>query len=144
MAKIKDFSVSINPTEVLYTSINTSKDGYNSARLVAKRADKQYLSVSFEWEGGGIPDFALDLVEFMKANNMETSGIWVDKEGDYTEFAAKMSKEEFVKMMQDKKKKSKDGKKKDGEDMEDEEDDMSPEDKKAKEEKMKKEKKAKK
>lgn len=140
MAKIKDFSVNINPTEVLYTSINTSKDGYNSARLVAKRADKQYLSVSFEWEGGGIPDFAMDLVDFMKANNMETSGIWVDKEADYTEFSAKMSKEEFVKMMQDKKKKGGD-KKKDGED---EEEDMSPEDKKAKEEKMKKEKKAKK
>lgn len=141
MAKIKDFSVNINPTEVLYTSINTSKDGYNSARLVAKRADKQYLSVSFEWEGGGIPDFALDLVEFMKANNMETSGIWVDKESDYAEFAAKMSKEEFVKMMQDKKKKGKDGDKKEKtEDTEDDED-MTPEEKKAEKEKMKKEKK---
>jgi hypothetical protein len=136
MAKVKDFGVSIMPSEVVYTNISTSAEGYNSARIVAKRGDKQYLSVSYEWSDGGVPDFAVDLMAFMKDSSMETSGIWPGQEEAFEDFAAKMSKEEFVKMMQDKKKKGKDGDKK--------EEDMTPEEKKAAEDKKKKEKKAKK
>lgn len=132
MAKVKDFGVSIMPSEVVYTNISTSADGYNSARIVAKRADKQYLSISYEWSSGGVPDFALDLMAFMKESNIETSGIWEGKEDDFEEYAAKMSKEEFIKMIQNKNKKKKG-----------EEEDMTPEEKKAEEEKMKKEKKKK-
>lgn len=80
MAKMKDFMVSVNPAEVMYTSINTSKDGYNSARMVVKKGDNEYMSISYEWEGNNIPGFAMDLMGFMKSNNVETSGVWPEKE----------------------------------------------------------------
>jgi len=85
--KVNDFNVSIKPEEVMYTSINTSKDGYNSARMVMKAGDKAYMSVSYEWEGGGIPDFVLEMMAFMKGSGMETSGVWTGKEKDYEEFS---------------------------------------------------------
>ena len=90
MAKMKDFSVSVTPDEVMYTSINTSKDGYNSARMVIKKGDSEYMSISYEWEGNSIPGFAMDLMGFMKQNNMEASGIW---EGRADEFASFQERE---------------------------------------------------
>lgn len=86
-SKPSNFNVSINQADVVYTSINTSKDGYNSARMVMKAGDKAYLSVGLEWEGGGIPDFVLEMMAFMKNSGMETSGVWEGKEEDYKEFS---------------------------------------------------------
>jgi hypothetical protein len=89
MAKVSNFNVSIKPEEVMYTSINTSKDGYNSARMVMKSGDKAYMSIGFEWEGGGIPDFVLEMMAFMKSSGVETSGVWEGKEAAFSEWAAK-------------------------------------------------------
>jgi predicted RNA-binding Zn-ribbon protein involved in translation (DUF1610 family) len=86
MAKMKDFMVSVKPDEVMYTSINTSKDGYNSARMVVKKGDSEYMSISYEWEGNNIPGFAMDLMGFMKMNNKETSGIWEGREEEYASY----------------------------------------------------------
>lgn len=91
MAK-KDFNIKVKAEDVMYTNISTSKDGYNSARLVVKQADDQYLSISCEWEGNTIPSFALDLMGFMKANKSEVSGILPGKEDDYKEFIDKKEK----------------------------------------------------
>lgn len=85
----KTFNVSVKPGEVMYTNISTSKDGYNSARMVVKRGDKQYMSISFEWEGsdGVIPDFALDVMDFMKSSGKETSGVWEGMEESFVEYS---------------------------------------------------------
>lgn len=85
--KTKDFSINVTPDEVLYTSINTAKDGYNSARMVIRRGDNEYMSISYEWEGDGIPGFAMDLMGFMKQSKVEKSGVWYGKDADYEEFA---------------------------------------------------------
>lgn len=120
MAKMKDFSVTVMPDEVMYTSINTSKDGYNSARMVIKKGDSEYMSISYEWEGNSIPGFAMDLMGFMKNNNAETSGVWEGKEDAYDEFSAKKGVNPFIKKKdeeeedpKDKKKDDKKGKKDD-------------------------------
>jgi len=89
MPKTKDFSITIMPDEVMYTSINTSKDGYNSARIIIKKGDDEYMSVSYEWEGKKIPGFAMDLMGFMKNNNQETSGVWEDKGEVFKKFEEK-------------------------------------------------------
>jgi DNA-directed RNA polymerase subunit RPC12/RpoP len=89
MAKMKDFSVSVKPDEVMYTNISTSKDGYNSARIVIKKGDSEYMSISYEWEGNSIPGFAMDLMGFMKNNNKETSGVWEGHEEAYEEYSCK-------------------------------------------------------
>lgn len=86
MAKKKDFVIKINADEVMYTNLSTSKDGYNSARIVIKKADKEYMSVHYEWEGDGpVPSFAMDLMGFMTANKEE---IAVSKEEKAEELAS--------------------------------------------------------
>jgi hypothetical protein len=132
MAKNKNMSISIDPTTVVYTSISKEKNGYNSARIVVKSGDKEYLQISYEWEGSGVPDFALDLMDFMKSNSVEKSGVWPGQEKAYVEFSVKekicpdckkpmskctcddeeeakkkMTPEEFKMMIEEKKKKKK-------------------------------------
>ena len=67
----KKFSLNIDPEQVVYSTISKSKDGYNSARLVVKAGDKEYMSISYEWEGDTIPEFAMNLMGFMQANSLE-------------------------------------------------------------------------
>ena len=93
MAKNKKFSVSVDEEDVMYTSISKSKDGYNTARIVVKVADKEYMIISYEWEEG-TPDFVMNLMGFMKANNVETSGVWPEKEEAYVEYSEREDKEE--------------------------------------------------
>lgn len=91
MAK-KDFTIKVKAEDIIYTNISTNKDGYNSARLVIKQQDKQYLSISCEWEEDNIPSFALDIMGFMKANKVEASGIWEGREEAYKEFVERGQK----------------------------------------------------
>ncbi len=91
MAKSKKFSVNVDSEDVVYTSISKSKDGYNSARIVVKTGDKEYMIISYEWEEG-TPDFVMNLMGFMQANNMETSGVWPEKEEEYATYKEQRSK----------------------------------------------------
>jgi len=81
-SKGKKMTINIDPEQVMYTNISKSKDGYNSARVVVKTGDKEYMSISYEWEGDNVPDFAINLMGFMQANKLE-----IGKE--YEEDAAK-------------------------------------------------------
>lgn len=81
------FTVNIDKNKVLYTSISTNSDGYNYASIAMKEADNEYINISYEWRSSGIPGFVMDLMEFMKKNNVETSGIWPGKENEYKELA---------------------------------------------------------
>ena len=117
MAKTKDMVIKITPDQVLYTNISKSKDGYNSARVVAKVSEKEYMSVSYEWEGEGIPDFAMSLMSFMQANEIEV-GVNEECATEYEEMVAakKKGKNPFVKKdddMEDEDPKDKKNKKKD-------------------------------
>lgn len=91
--KVKNLDVSVDPGKVMYTNISTSKDGYNSARMVVKLDEKQYMNISCEWEGADIPGFALDLMQFMQTNNVEKSGVWKGQEDAYKEFSSKEKKD---------------------------------------------------
>lgn len=71
MAGKKNISLSITPEEIMNTGISKSKDGYNHAYIAAKRGDGEYVSISYEWKGEGIPDFAMDMMSFMQANKEE-------------------------------------------------------------------------
>ena len=89
MAKNKNMMFEVVPANVVFTAISKEKNGYNSARMVVKAGDKEYMHISYEWEGPGVPDFAMNLMDFMKSNNVETSGIWPGQEKAYVEFSAK-------------------------------------------------------
>jgi hypothetical protein len=110
-AKKKGLTINIGPDEVMYTNISKSKDGYNSARIVVKRGDKEYMSISYEWEGEGVPAFAMDLMGFMQANEITPNTV-IDEKA-YTEY------EECASRRNNKKLKKEKGKKEDS-DLEDE------------------------
>ena len=91
MAKMKDVTVKISKDNIMYTNISKSADGYNSARLVAKMGEKEYMSISYEWEGEGVPGFAMDLMSSMQAAEVKAGEIVAGFEDEYTEYAKKKS-----------------------------------------------------
>jgi len=111
----KDMVIKIAADQVMFSNISKSKDGYNSARVVAKISDNEYMSVSYEWEGTNVPDFAMTLMSFMQANAMELGTVEAYAE-EYEEIAkAKKGVNPFVKKdddMEDDDKKKKDKKSK--------------------------------
>jgi hypothetical protein len=88
MAKMKDVTVKIDKDRIMYTNISKSQDGYNSARLVAKMGEKEYMSISYEWEGEGVPGFAMDLMDSMKAAEIKSGVVVAGFEEEYKEFSA--------------------------------------------------------
>jgi hypothetical protein len=86
MAK-KEFMVKVTPDEVVHTSISKTKNGYNSARVVVKRGDNEYMSINYEWEGEGVPSFAMDLMGFMQANELPFGKVVAGKEEEYKKFS---------------------------------------------------------
>jgi len=82
-SKNKKFDVAIDLSNIVYSSISKSSDGYSYARLVSKTEDKSYLTISAEWEGDKFPDFAMNLMKYMKDIKMEKSGVWPGQEEAY-------------------------------------------------------------
>ena len=89
MAKNKGLSLSVPTDSIMYTNISKSKDVYNSARLVAKMGEKEYMSISYEWEGGGVPAFAMDLMGAMQAGEMKAGEVKAGYEEEYEEYSCK-------------------------------------------------------
>lgn len=92
MAKAKDLKITISAQTVMYVSISKSKDGYNTARCYVKVAEKEYLSVSYEWEGDGVPGFAMDLMGFMQANAEQIEKAQAELEKEFAEFQKREGK----------------------------------------------------
>ncbi len=88
--KKKELKITIAVEEIMYTNISKSKDGYNSARIVIKRGEKEYMSISYEWEGDGVPGFAMDLMGFMQANEIEPNTVVMEEE--YAEYKEREEK----------------------------------------------------
>lgn len=86
MAKSKGLSISVKPEDIVYTSIQKSKDNYNSARMVSKVGDKAYMNISVEWEGDTVPSFAMDLMGTLQASELETGRIVEGRESEYAEY----------------------------------------------------------
>lgn len=96
MAKKKDmFTINVDPSTIMYTNISKSKNGYNSARMVVKSGENEYMSISYEWEGDGIPGFAMDLMSYMKKAGVEKSGVWPDQEEAFKAFSKKYKKKKM-------------------------------------------------
>jgi hypothetical protein len=87
----KKMNLTIDPENVVFSTISKSKDGYNYARVVCKMGDNAYMSVNYEWEGKDVPDFAMNLMGFMQANELESS----DKEIAMVDLAEAV-KEEYT------------------------------------------------
>ena len=125
-----DYNITIDPKKVKGTNISKYSDGYNYASITTKVGDGEYMSVSYEWKGDTIPEFALMAMEIMKSGGNENATledvvVFERAANHFTEMAAKMKKKkEFKDWIKDK---DKDG----------EEEDMDEDKKKKKKEKEK-------
>jgi len=68
--KAKDLIIKIVPDEIIGVDISRSRD-YKYASVGVKVNDDEYLRISYEWKGEGIPDFVLGLMQFIQANKEE-------------------------------------------------------------------------
>ena len=87
MASKKGLTINIKPEDVVYTSIQKSKDNYNSARMVVKVGDKAYMNVGVEWEGDTVPSFAMDMMGTLTASEITPNAIVAGREIDYEEYS---------------------------------------------------------
>lgn len=71
MGKKKDINIKVLADQIMHTGISVSKDGYKSARMLVKIRDKEYLSISYEWEGDNVPGFVMEIMSFIQANKEE-------------------------------------------------------------------------
>jgi len=85
-SKKKGLTIKVAPDDIVYTSINKSKDNYNSARLVAKVGEKAYMNIGVEWEGETVPSFAMELMGTLTASQIEPNTIVEGKEDEYNEY----------------------------------------------------------
>lgn len=65
--KIKNIVITIIPDEIIGADISRSRD-YKYASVGVKISDNEYLRVSYEWKGDGVPEFVLGLMQFIQAN----------------------------------------------------------------------------
>lgn len=86
MASKKGMTIKISPEDVVFTSIQKSKDNYNSARMVVKVGDKAYMNVGVEWEGETIPAMAMDMMGTLTASEIEPNTVIAGREDDYDEY----------------------------------------------------------
>jgi len=68
--KNNNLTITIVPDQIIGADISKSRD-YKYASIGVKVSDNEYLRVSYEWKGEGIPDFVLGLMQFIQANKEE-------------------------------------------------------------------------
>jgi hypothetical protein len=67
MAKAKNFTITIDPEQIVGSEIMKSKD-YRYARLGVKRGENEFMTVSYEWKGDIVPDFVMSLMSWMQSS----------------------------------------------------------------------------
>lgn len=82
MAKKKDITIKVLADQIMHTGISVSKDGYKSARMLVKIRDKEYLSISYEWEGDNVPGFVMEIMSFIQANEEVIKQSGAEKSGE--------------------------------------------------------------
>lgn len=111
MAKKKGFNIMVDPEKVVHTTISRSDD-YSAARMAMKLGDKAYMSVSVEWEGDMIPDFAMNMMAMMTANEEKSGVAWSAEKKKNFDLFKKKKKDGDDEEDMDKKDKKKEKKKK--------------------------------
>ena len=70
MAKSKGLSINIMPEEIVGSEIVKSGD-YKYASIGIKRGDDEYMRISYEWKGPGVPEFVMGIMSWMQSNKEE-------------------------------------------------------------------------
>jgi hypothetical protein len=70
MAKNKGLTINIDPEEIVGSEIVKSGD-YKYASIGIKRGDNEYMRISYEWKGDGVPEFVMGIMSWMQSNKEE-------------------------------------------------------------------------
>ena len=81
-----DLTLVIHADEIIGSEIMRNGD-YKYARVGIKKNDNEYVSISYEWKGNQVPEFALMLMQWMQANR----NINEDRQKEYEEFKKRVS-----------------------------------------------------
>jgi len=84
MAKNKGLTINIMPEEIVGSEIVKSGD-YKYASIGIKRGDDEYMRISYEWKGDGVPEFVMGVMSWMQSNQEEVDKA---KESGAEEYAA--------------------------------------------------------
>lgn len=83
MAKNKGLTINIMPEEIVGSEIVKSGD-YKYASIGVKRGDNEYMRISYEWQGEGVPEFVMAIMSWMQANKEEIDKYKEEGAEEYT------------------------------------------------------------
>lgn len=67
MAKNKGMTITIASEEIVGSEIVKSGD-YRYASIGVKKGDKEFMRISYEWQGEGVPEFVMAIMSWMSSN----------------------------------------------------------------------------
>lgn len=71
----KTYTINLDTDKIRSTNISRYSDGYNYASVSSKMSDDEYMSISYEWKGKQIPEFAMNVMEIMKGSGTEKASV---------------------------------------------------------------------
>ena len=83
MAKNKGLTINIDPEEIVGSEIVKSGD-YKYASIGIKRGDNEYMRISYEWKGDGVPEFVMGIMSWMQSNKKEIDKAKEEGAKEYT------------------------------------------------------------
>jgi hypothetical protein len=84
MAKSKDMVIKISPDEIVGSEIIKSGD-YRYASIGVKKGDKEYMRISYEWQGDVVPEFVMGIMHFMSSNKEVIDPLKEERAEEYKE-----------------------------------------------------------
>ena len=87
--KEKNLVITIVPDEIIGADISRSRD-YKYASVGVKVNDNEYLRVSYEWKGDGIPDFVMSLMGWMQSNKEEIDNRKEENAQEYKDLKSRL------------------------------------------------------
>jgi len=85
------YTVAIDVATIRSANISRYADGYNYASVTCKTADKEFMTVHYEWQGKVIPEFAMQVMDMLKIIGQDKASIKLDSNSvEYLERASKV------------------------------------------------------
>jgi len=83
--KNNDLTLVIKTSEIIGSEIMRNGD-YKYVRVGVKRNADEYISISYEWKGDQVPEFALMLMQWIQANKEIDDEVKAKLNVEYEEF----------------------------------------------------------
>ncbi|KKM97159.1 hypothetical protein LCGC14_1170870 [marine sediment metagenome] len=89
MAKNKGMTITIMPDEIVGSEIIKSGD-YKYASIGVKMGDQEFMRISYEWKGEGVPEFVMAIMSWMQANKEVIDPLKEERAEEYAALKERM------------------------------------------------------